>query len=116
MYGCYLRSSMRLWIAAFFLLLFACQALPVAALGKHWVKTQISDNGDAGDEDSNNPIPEDSKVKKSSSSVDEAFLWIDGQASKACSAQAHRLITLHRPDHLPVLYTGEVSSPPPDGY
>ena len=105
---------MRLWIAAFLLFLFACQALPVAALSKSVVKTQLSLADDAGDDEDGNSMPEDGKAKKKSPLPDEDYIRFSDEASLLCSFQAARQIILHRPDHLPVLYAGEVTSPPPD--
>ena len=106
-------ASMRIWIAAFLLFLFACQALPVANLGKSWVKTQLSATDGADDEDGGSG-PESGKVKKQSPLLDEDYDHAYAEASVLCSVQATRQIALHRPDHLPVLYAGEVLTPPPD--
>lgn len=75
---------------------------------------QLSVADDLGDEEDSKPIPEDSKVKKESSVPDEALIHFYGDASLLCSAQAARVMAIHRPDHLPLLYAGEVTSPPPD--
>lgn len=107
---------MRLWIAAFFLHLFACQALPVAALGKHCVKMQLSgDNDDCGDEDDGGTAAEDSKSKKESPVFKEEFYRYATIASGLSYPSLSLVVTsLHRSDNLPVRYAGEVTSPPPD--
>src|SRR6478672_3060766 len=107
----YICSLMRVWIAALLLCLFAFQALPVREVGNALTKAKISlsdnlddDGKDAGD---------DFKVKKEVSIDKECTSLTDFQ-SIHLSEQCAQQITLHRPDHLPVLYAGEVLTPPPN--
>lgn len=108
------QHSMRLWIAAIFLFLFACQALPVAALGKALAKAQISvEDADAVDDEGDNPASDSVKLKKGAP-VLEDFTHGSAGAAMFVSTQAEQLLFLHRADHLPVLYPGEITTPPPD--
>ncbi len=106
---------MRLWIAAFFLFFFSCQALPVAALGKALAKTQISlTDDDVDDGDDGDSSPSDGAKQKKSTPVLGDFLHCAADLSMMTAEQAAQLLFLHRADHLPVIYAGEVASPPPD--
>lgn len=106
---------MRIWIAALLLLVFACQALPLTTvMGKQLAKVQLSvaDTDDSGD-DTDNLIP-DGKLKKQSPLLEEDYAGRIAGAALLHAAGAAQLLRLHRTDHLPVLYKGEVTTPPPD--
>jgi hypothetical protein len=107
---------MRNCIAIFLLVLFACQALPLAVMGKSVAKLQqaIADTDDAPDEDGDNSPPDASKLKKQSPLLEEDLLHHGTEVSVFCAIQASQILLLHRADHLPILYAGEVTSPPPD--
>jgi hypothetical protein len=106
---------MRLWIAAFLLFLFACQTLPVAVLGKALAKAQVSViDDDMNDDEGGNPAGDAMKLKKQSPVLEEDYLHHHGDAAILYGIQAARLLFLHRADHLPIRYAGEVTTPPPD--
>lgn len=107
---------MRLWIAAFLLCLFAYQTLPVAALGKALAKTQmaaVDDDGMDGDDDGQ-PVGGATKAKKQSPQLEEDYLHHYEGFSALYGIDAERALLLHRADHLPTLYAGEVATPPPN--
>ena len=108
------RHCMRLWIAAIFLFLFACQALPVAALGKALAKSQVSlEDANSADDEGDNAAPDGIKLKKGALAMED-FVHNGTDASLFFTVQAKRMLFLHRADHLPVFYPGEVTTPPPD--
>ena len=108
---------MRLWIATILLFVFAFQALPLAVFGKALTKVQLSiaddDVGD-GDNDSSGPDTDAIKLKKQAGVVGDDLIHHSIDASALCGLQASRLLFLHRADHLPVIYAGEVATPPPN--
>lgn len=107
---------MRLWIATLLLAMFAFQTLPLAALGKAFAKAQwaFADDDDTADDEGDSATDSAVKLKKSVSVLEEDFLAYGAVASAFCSVQASRALFLHRADHLPELYAGEVATPPPN--
>ena len=105
---------MRVWIAVFLLLLFATQAFPVAAFSKSYAKTQISITDDAGDEDEGSTIPKEGKVKKQNSLSEEDYDHSHNFHAPAYYAADARHKMLHRHEVIYVLYSGEVTTPPPN--
>ena len=107
---------MRLWIASLLLLVFACQALPVATFGKSLLKAKyaVSDDLDGDTDEDSDSIPEGGKLKKQSPVFGDDYVGFSRVSSERVSLQAAQQITLHRPDHLPVIYAGEVLTPPPN--
>jgi hypothetical protein len=108
---------MRLWIATILLFVFACQALPLAVFGTALSKVQLSiidDDAADGDGDGSTPDTDAIKLKKQSALVEDDLIHHSAEASALCAIQAAQLLFLHRADHLPVIYAGEVTTPPPD--
>jgi hypothetical protein len=103
---------MRILIAFFLLALFSFQALPVRDLGKIWTKAKVCMVDDCN-EDEGCDAPEGSKVKKDTS-VFKEYTTPPSAGADRLAIQAAQQIMLHRPDHLPVLYAGEVLTPPPN--
>ena len=104
---------MRAWIAFFLLLLFATQALPVAALGESYAKAQIALAEDIGEEDEESPIPKD-KAKKQNTLSEEDYDHAHWHASSVGDGLLGRQKLLHQHDCLYALYSGEVTTPPPN--
>ena len=101
---------MRIWIAVFLLSLFSLQALPVKEMGKILVKAKMSME-DKADDDEN--VGEGSKAKKEESAF-KAYISPVSYSAELLSAKSEEQIVLHTADHLPVLYKGEVLTPPPN--
>ena len=105
---------MRVWIAVFLLLLFATQAFPVAALGKSYAKAQISIIDDTADDDDGSNIPKEGKVKKQNSLSEEDYDHSHHlHAPSAYSLHAQNKM-LHLHEWIYALYSGEVTTPPPN--
>src|SRR4051812_2743925 len=104
---------MRLWIANILLFVFACQALPLAVIGKALTKEQLSvadDDGGDGDNDSPTPDTDAVKLKKQTGFLEGDYTTHSTSVSGLCTVQAVRQLFLHRADHLPVIYAGEVAT------
>lgn len=104
---------MRLWIAVFLLTIFSAQALPVLAVGKAFVKAQMSVTEEDADDGGNGGVPSNVKIKKQSPLMED-FLHNAAEASIYYTAGSDRILRLHDAAHLPVLFAGEVTTPPPD--
>jgi hypothetical protein len=108
---------MRSWIAAILFLVFAFQAMPVMAVAKVLAKahTTLSGSGDAADdEDGGNALPEDGKLKKQADTFGDAFLSVPPSDLTARPLEAVQQHLLQYRQQLPILYAGEVDTPPPD--
>jgi hypothetical protein len=104
---------MRVLIAVFLLLLFATQAFPVAALGKSFAKAQTSVLEDSGDDEDGSSMPK-GKAKKQNTLSEE-----DYDHSHSCGTTMYRVLPVRKqmlPSHdwLNALYSGEVTTPPPN--
>jgi len=110
----YLRGNMRVWIAVFLLLLFATQAFPVAAFSDSYAKSQISVVDDNGDDDEGSSLPKEGKVKKQNTLSEEDY---DHSHDHSASVYAELLTRQKLPpgqEFLYALYSGEVTTPPPN--
>jgi len=105
---------MRVWIAVFLLLLFATQAFPVAALSKSYAKSQVSVVDDSGEDDDDSTIPKEGKVKKQNSLSEEDYDHSHGSHVRARFFPDARYKLLHRHECIYALYSGEVTTPPPN--
>lgn len=110
---------MRTLIALFLTLIFACQALPVAALGKLCGKAQmtLADDdhpADADDDDDAGPAPDEGKSKKETKSCEDVYLHPGPMATVTGAIGRSPGLVLHSAAHLPPSFTGEVATPPPD--
>jgi hypothetical protein len=105
---------MRALIAVFLLLLFSTQAFPVAALSKSYAKSQLSIMDDSGgDEDDGSSMPK-GKAKKQNTLSEEDYDHSHGLSSTICPIVPVRKQMLPGHDWLYALYTGEVTTPPPN--
>ena len=77
-----------------------------------WAKAKVSMIDDCN-EDEGCDAPEGGKVKKDNS-VYKEFTTPPSANTDLLAVQTAQQILLHRPDHLPVLYAGEVLTPPPN--
>jgi hypothetical protein len=107
---------MRVWIAVFLLLLFATQAFPVAALGKSYAKAQISvaDDSAGDDDEGNSSIPKEGKVKKQNSLSEEDYDHSHHLHAPSSYSLHARNKLLHLHEWIYALYSGEVTTPPPN--
>jgi hypothetical protein len=101
---------MRLCIALFLLTIFSFQALPVRDLSKIWAKASLTNNCDEDElGDSHGGI----KIKKSKATPHD-YIPGDAQCTAIVAVKTAEQLLLHRADHLPVMYAGEVLTPPPN--
>ena len=108
---------MRVWIAVFLLLLFATQAFPVAAFSSSYAKSQITvtdDSGDCDDDDSGSTIPKEGKVKKQNTLSEEDYDHSHNHHAPVNYSLFARRKMLHLHEQLYALYSGEVTTPPPN--
>jgi hypothetical protein len=105
---------MRFWIAVFLLLLFATQAFPVSAFSNSFAKSQISVVDDAGDDDEGSSLPKEGKVKKQNSLSEEDYDHSHGHSGPPYAELSTRQKLLPGQDFLYALYSGEVTTPPPN--
>lgn len=105
---------MRVWIAVFLLLLFATQAFPVALLGKSYEKAKVSLIDDSGEDEEGSAIPKEGKAKKQNSLSEEDYDHSHDHVGLDYSGLEARRRMLHQQANLYALYTGEVTTPPPN--
>ncbi len=105
---------MRIWIAVFLLLLFATQGFPVAAWGQSYAKSQIAATLDGADDDDSSSLPKEGKAKKQNTLSEEDYDHSHFHPSASGIYMADRQTDLHSHEYLYGLYSGEVTTPPPN--
>lgn len=87
-------------------------------MGKSVAKLQqmVADSDDLPDEEDSSSNTDAAKLKKSPPMLEEDYLHDPCAMAMRCSLRAAQALLLHRADHLPILFKGEVTTPPPDRY
>ena len=105
---------MRTLLAIFLLSIFACQAMPVAALGKLCVKVKVLDGADQTPGDDDAAPDSDGKIKKGSANFEDFTCSGPGYINVCFIGIGVPSIRLHNNEHVPASHSGDIEIPPPD--